>query len=434
MEQTANQPANFKACSICGKDIEEPKYRIHEATCARNNFKCQDCGEIVPKADKDHHITEFHTQTPCEYCKTFTADKKSLAGHLNMCSMRPKQCLYCEMNLGGEKYLEHLNYCGSKTKRCDLCKQNVQNKDLTEHEDGQCKFYQEIEKQKVQRELLQFQEEQQRKAAQQKIEQHRQNQLNKEKEYERRQLEQSVPQQFQNKVISENIGGGIPQARSQATSRIQGPANTGAGIGGGNDQFDEDQEMIARLLQEELDAEEAAKLANEQHSPGQQRHQQNMGYDEYGNEAYDNVRPPTDIYEDQMIGGPQSMNFPQSRGQTHTYTTYHPSGFGQTTTTTFSSSFSVGPNANINRPANRFEPLAEEQNYHEEDSHMANDFNDDEQLNRAIAESMGMNAQMGVHGQGIGIGGGGGAVQQNNVDETEEEILRQILEQSKNEM
>ena len=56
-----------KGCSVCGKQIEEPKHRIHEATCARNNFKCAKCGEIVPKADKEHHETEFHTLVSSHY-------------------------------------------------------------------------------------------------------------------------------------------------------------------------------------------------------------------------------------------------------------------------------------------------------------------------------------------------------------------------------
>ena len=52
--------AATKPCSVCGKAIEEPKHRIHEATCARNNYKCKECGEIVAKADKDHHESEMH--------------------------------------------------------------------------------------------------------------------------------------------------------------------------------------------------------------------------------------------------------------------------------------------------------------------------------------------------------------------------------------
>lgn len=60
MDSVATQ-VPMKPCGVCGKPIEEPKFRIHEATCARNNFKCPKCGEIVPKADKEHHDQEMHT-------------------------------------------------------------------------------------------------------------------------------------------------------------------------------------------------------------------------------------------------------------------------------------------------------------------------------------------------------------------------------------
>jgi transcription initiation factor IIE alpha subunit len=51
----------MKLCTICGKGIEEPKFRIHEATCARNNYKCPKCGEVLSKSEKDHHESEMHT-------------------------------------------------------------------------------------------------------------------------------------------------------------------------------------------------------------------------------------------------------------------------------------------------------------------------------------------------------------------------------------
>ena len=44
-----------KRCTLCEKDIEQSKYRLHEAACARNNYKCQKCGEAVLKAERDTH-------------------------------------------------------------------------------------------------------------------------------------------------------------------------------------------------------------------------------------------------------------------------------------------------------------------------------------------------------------------------------------------
>lgn len=63
MEQVQMQTdIKLKTCGNCGKDIEEPKFRMHEATCARNNYKCTQCGEVVPKADREHHDQENHTK------------------------------------------------------------------------------------------------------------------------------------------------------------------------------------------------------------------------------------------------------------------------------------------------------------------------------------------------------------------------------------
>ena len=56
-----------KPCGICQKPIEEPKLRIHEATCARNNYKCQQCGEVVAKAEKENHDLEQHTKVSSIY-------------------------------------------------------------------------------------------------------------------------------------------------------------------------------------------------------------------------------------------------------------------------------------------------------------------------------------------------------------------------------
>jgi predicted nucleic acid-binding Zn ribbon protein len=62
MDTVEQSQIPMKPCTVCGKAIEEPKYRIHEATCARNNFKCPKCQEIVPKSEKDHHEQEYHLQ------------------------------------------------------------------------------------------------------------------------------------------------------------------------------------------------------------------------------------------------------------------------------------------------------------------------------------------------------------------------------------
>ena len=52
----------FKTCSICEVQIDETKFRLHEIGCARNNYKCRECGEVVAKCDKEEHEAEAHVQ------------------------------------------------------------------------------------------------------------------------------------------------------------------------------------------------------------------------------------------------------------------------------------------------------------------------------------------------------------------------------------
>ena len=52
----------MKRCSVCEKDIEEPKFRLHESACARMNYKCAKCGDVLAKADRETHEHDNHTK------------------------------------------------------------------------------------------------------------------------------------------------------------------------------------------------------------------------------------------------------------------------------------------------------------------------------------------------------------------------------------
>ena len=60
--------ADTKQCPMCQKDIESAKFRLHEVACARMNYKCSKCGEIVPKADREEHKEDEHTDKPMINC------------------------------------------------------------------------------------------------------------------------------------------------------------------------------------------------------------------------------------------------------------------------------------------------------------------------------------------------------------------------------
>lgn len=87
-----------KKCGNCERDIEASKFRMHEIGCARNNYKCQVCGEIVAKTEKEEHDKEAHTKVPCQYCKA-ELERKNLLKHENACEFKPRECRYCEQTV-----------------------------------------------------------------------------------------------------------------------------------------------------------------------------------------------------------------------------------------------------------------------------------------------------------------------------------------------
>jgi len=68
---------------------------MHEIGCARMNYKCTVCGEVVAKEDKEDHEAEAHKKLECKYCK-FTAMISEFGNHEENCDYKPKKCLYCE--------------------------------------------------------------------------------------------------------------------------------------------------------------------------------------------------------------------------------------------------------------------------------------------------------------------------------------------------
>ena len=77
-----------KKCSTCERDIDVTKFRMHEIGCARSNYKCRECGEVVAKADKEEHDAEAHKPMTCKYC-AFTASKIVFGNHETSCEMQP---------------------------------------------------------------------------------------------------------------------------------------------------------------------------------------------------------------------------------------------------------------------------------------------------------------------------------------------------------
>eukprot|EP00347_Sterkiella_histriomuscorum_P000644 403375053 len=166
-EQQVLQPIQneaTKVCSNCKKPIEMSKFRIHEIGCIRNNYKCGQCNEIVPKIEKDQHEKEFHSIVMCEFCNDFECEKMILNEHQQYCEMKPKECKYCELIMPqGPKYDDHIVFCGSKTQKCPDCGSQIRNSEMRAHKiSDTCSVIKEMQKDRVKNELERFQKEEEK--------------------------------------------------------------------------------------------------------------------------------------------------------------------------------------------------------------------------------------------------------------------------------
>ena len=122
-----------KQCSTCERAIELSKIRMHEIGCARNNYKCRECGEVVAKADREEHEEQAHRPVQCQYCP-HAAPAAKFGNHEQNCDMRPKQCQYCEQEFKIEVWVDHVEACGTKTSKCEECQHFIQKKHWGEHQ------------------------------------------------------------------------------------------------------------------------------------------------------------------------------------------------------------------------------------------------------------------------------------------------------------
>ena len=63
METAATEET--KMCSTCSRAIEVSKFRMHEIGCARSNYRCAECGDVVAKSEKEEHEKEAHVKLKC---------------------------------------------------------------------------------------------------------------------------------------------------------------------------------------------------------------------------------------------------------------------------------------------------------------------------------------------------------------------------------
>ena len=70
----------MKHCSLCDKDIEASRFKMHEIGCMRQNYKCKYTGKCVAKADREEHEADILSEAKCQYCD-FKAPKYQFGDH-----------------------------------------------------------------------------------------------------------------------------------------------------------------------------------------------------------------------------------------------------------------------------------------------------------------------------------------------------------------
>ena len=127
-------------CKNCERPIEVSKFRMHDAQCSRLNYKCKECGMVVPKKEKEEHEATEHVKVKCQYCP-FEEIQSKFNNHEDSCKMRPKPCQYCQEMQKFEAFTKHEEACGVKTRKCDTCQRWVKNRDWKKHPDLECKKF-----------------------------------------------------------------------------------------------------------------------------------------------------------------------------------------------------------------------------------------------------------------------------------------------------
>jgi uncharacterized C2H2 Zn-finger protein len=121
-----------KICSNCRRAVPVGAILLHEAQCARRNFRCPQCGEVMPLDQKDKHLSVAHALLKCECGKEFEQDVLPLHKEYE-CPRRGVKCVYCGLVLPYEEKGPHQFECGSRTAKCPHCDKIHKRRDMKTH-------------------------------------------------------------------------------------------------------------------------------------------------------------------------------------------------------------------------------------------------------------------------------------------------------------
>jgi len=126
------QNGDIKICPNCRRGIPAGALMLHEAQCVRRNFRCAQCGEVMPVDQKDKHLAVAHSKLRCECGAEFEQDLLPIHKEFE-CPRRLVTCVYCGMELPYNERFTHQNDCGSRTATCPHCTKIFKRRDMKTH-------------------------------------------------------------------------------------------------------------------------------------------------------------------------------------------------------------------------------------------------------------------------------------------------------------
>lgn len=124
---------DYKVCDNCLHKISMGAFAVHQARCARINWRCDKCGVVVPRGQKDEHIKEAHTPVQCPKCSE-VVDSGELEKHQrDDCKNRIVVCEWCELSMPYVNLFQHQMKCGELTDECPDCKMRVRRRGTPPH-------------------------------------------------------------------------------------------------------------------------------------------------------------------------------------------------------------------------------------------------------------------------------------------------------------
>eukprot|EP01083_Nonionella_stella_P130681 396665_1 len=139
-----------KQCENCARAIPEASFTMHALQCARINWRCPKCGEVLKKSEAsshahcaecgkpmradqlEKHVELTHKCEVCECGKEVVRDLMALHKS-EECKFRPSKCIYCEVSLPHNQLHEHESNCGGRTEPCQHCNRPVARTKLHTH-------------------------------------------------------------------------------------------------------------------------------------------------------------------------------------------------------------------------------------------------------------------------------------------------------------